>query len=191
MIYHFQLINKEERKEIIAELREVIQQAPWFIPKMKNGSKFNYRMSNCGKYGWISDRQGYRYVESNPYTGKPWPAIPDRVIAQIDYLKKEKIIPCLFKPESMLVNQYLAGESLGIHQDKTEQNLTPPIISISLGTPGIFLLGGLKGSQPIREIVLNPGDVFIMSGNDRMRFHGFKSIICGTKRINLTIRQIY
>jgi alkylated DNA repair protein (DNA oxidative demethylase) len=102
-----------------------------------------------------------------------------------------KIIPENFKPESMLINQYLPGESLGLHQDRSEKNLDAPIISISLGSPGIFLLGGSKRNDAIEEIVLNPGDVFVMSGVCRMKFHGFRGITRGTKRVNLTIRQVY
>jgi alkylated DNA repair dioxygenase AlkB len=40
------------------------------------------------------------------------------------------------------------------------------------------------------EYLLSPGDIFIMTGSDRLRYHGFKGITQGNKRINLTIRQV-
>ncbi|WP_353743956.1 alpha-ketoglutarate-dependent dioxygenase AlkB [Microcystis sp. LSC13-02] len=52
-------------------------------------------------------------------------------------------------------------------------------------------MGGWKRSDPIKEINLESGSILILSGEDRMRFHGLKKITNGPKRINLTIRQIY
>ncbi|WP_072319909.1 alpha-ketoglutarate-dependent dioxygenase AlkB [Microcystis aeruginosa] len=89
-----------------------------------------------------------------------------------------------------LINKYTENSSLGLHQDNTEKNLQAPIISISLGATGIFQIGGFKRSDPIKEIALESGAILILSGEDRMRFHGLKKITNGLKRINLTIRQI-
>ena len=190
-IFHQNLIEYFHRAAIITYLSKVIEQAPWFVPKMKSGASFKYRMTNAGKYGWISDEKGYRYVERNPHTGLLWPSIPASIIGIVRQLSEMQVIPANFRPESMLINQYLTGESLGLHQDRSEKNLDAPIISISLGSPGIFLLGGSKRNDAIEEIVLDPGDVFVMSGVCRMKFHGFKGITKGNKRVNLTIRQAY
>jgi len=191
-IYHKNLIDHQNRASIIADLGKLIkEEAPWFVPRMKSGAAFKYKMSNAGKYGWISDEKGYRYVEKNPYTGKPWPKIPNSILAIVQQLMDRQIIPGNFKAESMLINQYLPGESLALHQDNSEENRAAPIISISLGCPGVFLLGGTRRSDAVKEIILEPGDVFVMSGKSRMKFHGFKGIIRGEKRINLTIRQVY
>jgi hypothetical protein len=45
-------------------------------------------------------------------------------------------------------------------------------------------------SESDRRGLLNPGDVLILSEGDRMKYHAFKGIIRGEKRINLTIRQV-
>jgi alkylated DNA repair protein (DNA oxidative demethylase) len=66
------------------------------------------------------------------------------------------------------------GEKFRYFSPNNEKNLDAPIISISLGCPGIFLLGGLKRSDAVKEILLKPGDVLVMSGKSRMKFHGFK-----------------
>jgi alkylated DNA repair protein (DNA oxidative demethylase) len=190
-IYHEKLITHDKRASMIAEIGKLIKDAPWFVPVMKSGATFRYCMSNAGKYGWVSDQKGYRYVEENPQTGRPWPKIPNQILAIIQELAEKGIIPKDFQPESMLINKYLKGESLGLHQDNSEKNQTAPIVSVSLGSPGIFFLGGLKRRDAVKEILLEPGDIFVMSGDSRMRFHGFKGITKGEKRINLTIRQVY
>ena len=46
-----------------------------------------------------------------------------------------------------MINQYVAGAKLSLHQDRDEQDLTAPIVSVSLGLPAIFLVGGTERSQ--------------------------------------------
>jgi alkylated DNA repair protein (DNA oxidative demethylase) len=147
-------------------------------------------MTNCGTLGWVSDTQGYRYTKYHPYLGTPWAKLTPSIREIINFLKSQEYIPVHFNPEACLINKYLFGESLGKHQDNTEKDLTAPIISISLGAPGIFLLGGTKRNEPMTEYLLKPGDIFIMSFIDRNRYHAFKGITLGQKRVNLTIRQV-
>ncbi len=33
-------------------------------------------MTNCGRLGWTTHRQGYLYSPIDPQTNKPWPAMP-------------------------------------------------------------------------------------------------------------------
>jgi alkylated DNA repair protein (DNA oxidative demethylase) len=191
MIHHFSLLNPTARKKLISEIAtEVLPQSPFFTPVMKNGASFRYTMTNCGILGWVSDTQGYRYTKYHPYLGTPWAKLTPSIREIINFLKSQKDIPAEFNPEACLINKYILGESLGLHQDNTEKDLTAPIISISLGAPGIFLLGGTKRNEPMTEYLLKPGDIFIMSGRDRNRYHAFKGITLGQKRVNLTIRQV-
>ena len=70
------------QQELLAALREVFAAAPLFTPRMpKSGRPFTVRMSNCGPLGWISDECGYRYQPTHPETGRPWPPIPDTLVA--------------------------------------------------------------------------------------------------------------
>ena len=191
MIHHFSLLNPTARKKLISEsATEVLPQSQFFTPVMKNGASFRYTMTNCGILGWVSDTQGYRYTKYHPYLGTPWAKLTPSIREIINFLKSQKDIPADFNPEACLINKYILGESLGLHQDNTEKDLTAPIISISLGAPGIFLLGGTKRNEPMTEYLLKPGDIFIMSGRDRNRYHAFKGITLGQKRVNLTIRQV-
>ena len=34
-------------------------------------------LTNCGSYGWVSDRRGYCYNAIDPESGKPWPSMPE------------------------------------------------------------------------------------------------------------------
>lgn len=191
-VIHFSGLNSNERQQLISEIATlIIPKSPFFIPVMKSGAKFHYEMTNCGDYGWISDRQGYRYTKTHPITHQTWPALPPLLITIVEKFKVQGYISNTFRPETCLINKYLKGQSLGLHQDNTEEILEAPIISLSLGSSGIFLLGGFKRSEPTQKILLHSGDIFILSGEDRMRFHGFKGIIQGHKRINLTIRQVF
>jgi len=191
-IQHFSLLNKTTRQQIIDEIHSlVLPISPLFTPKMKSGAKFNYQMTCCGDIGWISDHFGYRYSKLHPETQQPWAKFPPSLSTIIDYLKLQRYIPKNYQAQTCLINKYLAGDKLGLHQDKDEQNLTAPIISISLGASGIFQLGGMNRKDQVQEIILNPGDIMIMADEDRLRFHGFKGILKGHKRVNLTIRQVY
>ncbi|MEA2541423.1 MAG: oxidative demethylase, partial [Acidobacteriaceae bacterium] len=33
-------------------------------------------LTNCGTYGWVTDRTGYRYDSIDPETGQHWPGMP-------------------------------------------------------------------------------------------------------------------
>ena len=47
-----------------------------------------------------------------------------------------------FAPEACLINRYVPGAKLSLHQDKDELDFAAPIVSVSLGLPAIFLFGG-------------------------------------------------
>ncbi|CDL21608.1 Alkylated DNA repair protein AlkB [Klebsiella pneumoniae IS53] len=48
-----------------------------------------------------------------------------------------------------------------MHQDKDEQDLRAPIVSVSLGLPAIFQFGGLQRSDPLQRLLLEHGDVVV------------------------------
>ena len=37
------------------------------------GRPLSVSRDNCGSFGWVSDRRGYRYEPTDPSTGKAWP----------------------------------------------------------------------------------------------------------------------
>lgn len=184
-------------EEVVIEVRRIIRDAPLYIPTMRSGKPFRYRMTCCGKYGWLSDSKGYRYEAINPYTGKPWPPIPRSIYNAAVSAALRAGFPS-FKPETCLINFYSnKEESLGLHQDSTERNLKAPVISLSLGDSGVFLLGGHSRTDSTRPILLESGDCLVLGGVARSRFHSFARTLPGTSdllkyggRLSLTIRQV-
>ena len=134
-------LTKVTQQEILAAARAVVKQAPLFRPTMSNGQSFNYSMTNCGDLGWVVDRHGYRYQQVHPHTFKAFPAMP-QVIKDLAIVIAKETGNDNFYPQSCLINLYRKGEKLGMHKDNTEENLSAPIISVSLGCTGIFVLGG-------------------------------------------------
>ena len=100
-----------------------------------------------------------------------------------------------FAPDSCLVNLYEPGARLSLHQDRNERDFAQPIVSVSLGLPAVFLLGGSERTDPTQPVPLVHGDVLVFGGPARLAFHGVKPLkggehpLLGACRINLTFRK--
>lgn len=98
-------------------------------------------------------------------------------------------------PDACLINRYCHGAKLSLHQDKDEQDLRAPIVSVSLGLPAIFQFGGLQRSDPLQRLLLEHGDVVVWGGESRLFYHGIQPLKAGHHpetgdcRYNLTFRQ--
>jgi len=189
-------LTQEVQKEVLAAARAIVRSAPLFRPTMPSGQSFNYLMTNCGDLGWVADKYGYRYQQTHPITRNAFPAMP-QVIKELAVAIALETGNDDFCPQSCLLNFYNKGGRLGLHQDNTEKNLSAPIISISLGDTGIFVLGGLLRTDETKKFIVQSGDVIVMGGESRNYFHSFKGIVANTSsllknggRVNLTIRQV-
>ena len=70
------------------------------------------------------------------------------------------------------------NSTLSAHQDFSEKNMSAPLISISLGSSAIFLIGDVsKQTRAPRPILLRSGDIVIMSGESRLAFHAVPKIL--------------
>jgi len=185
--------DQAAQSELHAAIHAVLAAAPLFRPRMpKSGRLFSVRMSNCGPLGWISDERGYRYQATHPATGRPWPPIPERLIA----LWRD-VAPCADPPEACLINFYHRTAKMGLHQDRDEADFAAPVVSISLGDDCLFRVGGYHRRDPTTSIRLSSGDVLVLGGDARLAFHGVDRIYPGTSslladggRINLTLRRV-
>jgi alkylated DNA repair protein (DNA oxidative demethylase) len=179
---------------LIAALRDIVAQAPFRHMLTPGGHQMSVAMTNCGEAGWVTDRTGYRYDTSDPVSGKSWPAMPPsfRELAgrAADHAGFEG-----FSPDACLINRYLPGARMSLHQDKDEDDFGAPIVSVSLGLPAIFLFGGLKRSDKARRFRLEHGDIAVWGGPARLAFHGVARLadgehaLMGRQRINLTFRK--
>src|SRR3989338_1901717 len=82
-----------------------------------------------------------------------------------------------FASEAAIVNYYSLKTILHGHVDDSEEDRTSPIVSFSLGSSCIFLIGGLDHSVSHTPLYLQSGDVVIMSGLSRNCLHGVPRII--------------
>ncbi|XP_058808259.1 nucleic acid dioxygenase ALKBH1 [Phymastichus coffea] len=82
-----------------------------------------------------------------------------------------------FHAEAAIVNYYRMNSTLAGHTDHSEVFLEAPLFSISFGQTAIFLIGGLKQEDPAKALFLRTGDVVIMSGTSRLRYHGVPKIL--------------
>src|SRR5256884_7959550 len=62
--------------ELMRVLGRILEQAPFRRMLTPGGHQMSVAMTNCGSYGWVTDRTGYRYDGADPESAKPWPAMP-------------------------------------------------------------------------------------------------------------------
>ncbi len=183
-------------EKLIPAIQALQQSTPFRYLCTPGGFTMSVGLINCGQVGWFSDRNGYRYTQKDPETGLAWPAMP-AAFAQLAYDAAAEAGFPNFKPDACLVNRYLPGSRLSLHQDKREHDLQSPIVSVSLGAPAIFLFGTHERSGKTVRIQLIHGDVVVWGKEDRLRFHGVLPLeenrhpLLGTQRINLTFRKVY
>jgi len=187
-------LDREKQEAMVETIRAIVAEAPLFVPAMpRTGKPMSVRMTNCGPLGWVTDRErGYRYQPEHPVTGKPWPAMPD---VFLDIWRAVSGSPK--EPQACLVNFYTEDARMGLHQDRDEQDLETPVVSISLGDSCLFRVGGLERSDRTLSFKLSSGDVVVLGGQGRLAFHGVDKIYPNTStllknggRINLTLRRV-
>lgn len=82
-----------------------------------------------------------------------------------------------FLTEASIINYYPANTStIGIHRDDIVYQIAP-IMTISLGCPGLFLIGSGERDEKCFEVLLEHGDLCILDGSDRSAFHAVPRII--------------
>lgn len=185
--------DRASQEQLVATLRDALARAPFYTPVMpKSGRPLTVRMSNLGPLGWVSDRSGYRYQPHHPETGEKWPPIPSAVM---EVWRQVSDYP--HEPEACLVNYYREGAKLGLHRDEDEKDFSAPVVSISLGDTAIFRIGGLERGGKTETLKLTSGDVLVLGGASRLRYHGVDRVLSGTStllkdggRINLTLRRV-
>ena len=186
-------LGRAAQENLLEEVRALTRAAPLYRPRMpKTGKPFSVRMTNGGALGWVADERGYRYQATHPETGEPWPPIPAIALRAWSDLAAYP-----HPPEACLVNLYEAGARMGLHQDRDEDDLDAPVVSLSLGDTGLFRFGGGTRAAPTRSVKLHSGDAIVLGGPARLAFHGVDRVVAGTSdllpqggRINLTLRRV-
>jgi alkylated DNA repair protein (DNA oxidative demethylase) len=192
--YYPKALDPGAQAALLGEIRRIIAQAPLYTPTMpRSGNPMSVKMTNAGPLGWVTDKErGYRYQATHPETGKPWPAIPRKLLDLWAALADDPHVP-----QACLINYYAGDAKMGLHQDRDEEDFTAPVLSVSLGDTGIFRVGGKSRKDPTQKFELKSGDVFVLGGEERLSFHGIDRILPGTSdlleeggRFNLTLRLV-
>lgn len=187
-------LDRPAQEALVDDIRRIVTAAPLFTPRMpKTGKPMSVRMTNCGELGWVTDKEnGYRYQARHPVTEEPWPAMPDRLIELWSGLADYP-----HPAQACLVNFYATGAKMGLHQDRDEEEMQAPVLSVSLGDACLFRAGGINRDHPTVSFRLESGDVMLIGGKSRLAFHGVDRIHAGTSdllrqggRINLTLRRV-
>jgi len=193
LVYYPDYLDRPAQETLLRAVRDVTRAAPLYAPRMpRTGRPFSVRMTNCGPLGWVSDERGYRYQPRHPGTGEPWPALPEQVLRAWEDLSGYPN-----PPDACLINFYEPAARMGMHQDKDEEDLAAPVVSLSLGDTAVFRYGGLDRGSPTRSIRLRSGDAIVFGGPARLIHHGVDRLIAGTSdllsqhgRLNLTLRRV-
>lgn len=180
--------------ELVREIGEVVASAPLQKMHTPSGLPMSVTTTSCGSVGWVSDAYGYRYSKRNVHAQQNWPSLPEH-FARLAQTAAQAAGFENFLPDSCLINTYKVGAKMSLHQDKNEKDFSQPIVSVSLGLPATFLLGGLKREDRTLRIPLVHGDIVVWGGPARLFFHGVLPIkagvhsLLGEERINLTFRK--
>jgi alkylated DNA repair protein (DNA oxidative demethylase) len=186
-------LDPDAQRGLLADVLERAKSAPFYRPRMPvSGKPFSVEETNFGALGWVSDESGYRYSPTHPRTGEPWPNIPPPLL-QLWQDTTGQAAP----PECCLVNLYRDTARMGLHQDRDEEAVDVPVLSVSLGDTAVFRIGGTTRRGPTKSLRLHSGDVLCFGGPARLAFHGIDRVIAGTSallpgggRLNLTLRRV-
>ena len=184
-----------DESRLVSALEAVLAHAPPRRMVTPGGLLMSVAMSNCGQLGWVSDRNGYRYQATDPETSRQWPPMADCFTQLAQRAAAEAGFPG-FEPDACLISVYAPGARLSLHQDKDEHEVTRhPLVSLSLGLPATFQLGGLSRADKPIKVPVSHGDVLVWGGASRLRYHGVATLpdgnhpLLGRRRINLSFRR--
>jgi alkylated DNA repair protein (DNA oxidative demethylase) len=196
-------ISQTQVDDLAAAGRRIIAAAPLMAPTMRDGTALKVRVTSAGAWGWWADPNGYRYVDRHPGTGEPFPPIDPlfrdltaQILARAGYPGGEAFAASV---DSVLINWYAPGASLGWHVDRTEEDSAAPIVSISIGDTALF---EIKDGEAVRKYVLINGDACVQGGPSRAAEHRIARVyehemelgrprnpLAKPGRLNFTIRR--
>lgn len=189
--YYAGFLDPAAQREILHDLQGVARSAPPFSPDTPGGRPMSVKMTSAGRYGWYSDRTGYRYVTQHP-AGVDWPPIPPSILSIWEDVAMDEATP-----DCCLVNFYGDGAKMGMHQDRDEADFSHPVVSLSLGDDALFRIGAPTREGKTESLWLKSGDVMVMGGDARLTYHGIDRIKFGSSRLlpkagrlNVTLRVV-
>lgn len=184
-------LDRPAQERLVAEVARLARMAPFVRPLTPWGKPMSVEMTSAGRFGWVTDRRGYRY-EPTQRDGAPWPPIPESILSVWRDLSGDPRLP-----DCCLINRYGSASRMGLHQDRDEGDFSHPVLSISLGDDALFRIGGTERRGSTTSVWLHSGDVVLLAGPARLAYHGIDRLRAGSSdllapsgRINLTLRVV-
>src|SRR5690606_39668315 len=87
----------------------------------RGGRRMSVQTTSCGELGWVSGGHGYSYSRLDPLSGRPWPPMP-ACLQELARSAAEAAGFADYRPDSCLINRYLPGAKMGLHQDRDEKD---------------------------------------------------------------------
>ena len=191
-------LSPPEQRRVLAAVQALAGGAAGFYrPRVRGGGFMHCDMLCLGRH-WNARTYTYEWQRSD-HDGLPAPRLPPD-LARLA-VEAAAAVGFAVDPDICLVNRYGDDGRMGLHQDKDEDASTLeagiPVVSLSLGDTGRFVLGGFRRREPVMAIELRSGDAFVMGGPSRLRYHGVARILRGSGppglglrgRVSLTFRQ--
>jgi len=186
-----------EQQELWRMCRELAEgPVPMYTPTVRGGRKMSVGMLCLGRH-WNGMTYSYEACRSD-FDGLTVPPLPQPFVDLAQGAARDAGFE--MQPDLCIMNYYTGSAKMGVHQDKDESRASieagAPIVSVSLGDAARFVIGGSSRRDPTSPLVLRSGDVLVMGGASRLRYHGVTRVLPGTApegtgpgRFNLTFRQ--
>ena len=151
--------------------------APFRHMVTPGGFRMSVAMTNCGSYGWVTDRNGYRY---DPTTRKVASLAPH---ASTYFLRCERCRQSAgfegFHPDACLVNRYDPEQGIAA-SGQERARFQRAYCHCFAGPSGYFSVGRPAAGRQNHSYALIHGDVMVWGGPARLRYHGVLPVKEGT-----------
>lgn len=172
-------LDPAEQLRMVAEVREICRASPLVRPRTPGGLGMRVRVTAAGRLGWVGDG-AYRYSEVDS-RGKPWPPMPmwwrelaDEVTGSL-WMERPAPGPAHFPWDCAIINWYEPGASLGWHQDRSEVDLSLPIVTFSLGDDARWSVKAERDG-PASSVRLTSGAITVLAGDLRSAWHSIERV---------------
>ena len=165
----------------------------------------------CAASGGASAAATSASVTRNPNNlpaAAPITLLANAVAASHKAISDDEILAALlsptYEPQTAIVNFFPLGSMMCAHQDLSEPCLHRPLISVSLGSSCVFLMGSTSREDTPHAFLLRSGDIVAFTGPSRVAFHAVPRVMedCPAHliafdermrnlRININVRQVY
>jgi alkylated DNA repair protein alkB family protein 1 len=149
--------NKKQKREIVS-----------------NGALFRMPSgTTLSKVRWATLGYQYNWTERS-YSADQHVSFPSQ-LGELAVKIAEKCGESIL-PQAGIVNFYPEGQVMGGHVDDGEEARENPVVSVSIGSPCVFILGGHTKKEVPVALLLRSGDCVVLGGKARLRYHGVSKV---------------